>query len=144
MLGPEASLYVKLLTEDRLLELLEETAKELATPTDSSPCIAAAAATSTVDLRALQWTKLDCVDTTRTSTANTNQRLLTDLVALLFLIAISIFSSFPLRYGWSMRGLCYCFYIYIGASSLLWTVPLFGLRSGTFTGSCDWAFFLVG
>lgn len=98
MLGPEASLYVKLLIEDCLPELelvlVEEIATELAIPTDSE---AEAAAVSSVDLRALQWTKLDCADTTRMNTPKTNQRLLNDVVAFIsFLIAISFFSGWRL------------------------------------------------
>lgn len=103
MLGPEASLYVKLLIEDCLPELelvlVEEIATELAIPpTDSE---AEAAAVSSADLRALQWTKLDCADTTRMNTPKTNQRLLNDVVAFIsFLIAISFFS------GWKTMRAC--------------------------------------
>lgn len=93
MLGPEANLNIKLLTEERLiLQLFEETAND-ATPIDSAPstCWHPGVIVLLVERRALQWTTLVCVDGTNINRPNTSQKRFIDIVMeLSFLPKISI------------------------------------------------------
>jgi hypothetical protein len=82
LLGPDAILNIKLLTEGRLLELFEDTTNE-AMPIDPrvpSTCWhPAAMIVLFVERRGLQWTALISVDTTNIIRPNTNQRLFSEL-----------------------------------------------------------------
>ncbi|KAJ6954899.1 hypothetical protein NC652_006366 [Populus alba x Populus x berolinensis] len=81
LLGPDAILNIKLLTEGRLLGLFEDTTNEAMpiNPRVPSTCWQPAAMTVLfVERRGLQWTAVISVDTTNIMRPNTNQRLISE------------------------------------------------------------------
>ena len=121
MLGPEASLKDKLRLETRMVELLEDTAKnplQREKPDPFNSTQSSATSVSTFDRRTRLCTEQNCDDNTNTMVTNEMQRL--------FFIDIVVRETNPLTNNnnpYSKASWYFFFFWYISSYCMFWSKP---------------------